>query len=169
VHEHAPAGADARAPAHEVGAGGAEAVRAVDEEHVDRAWHLLQRGIGEGAHVADALGDPGAREVRRERLVVGPPRSASAAISWGPRSEPACGSMHTTSPARPRQHDRRAPAEGADLDHAHRAAIGAGPVAAANRRRACASVSQPSTSRAWAHASSKVTTARPPGGAGAGR
>ena len=144
-------------------------MRAVDEEDVDRAGNLLQRRIGEGAHVADPLGDAGAREVGVERLVVG-----TAAIGvGGDLLRPAIRAgvridAHDLD-AGAGQHDRRAPAEGADLDHADHARTCPGQGHGRDSRRACASVSHPSTSRACAHASSKVTTPRPRDGAGGGR
>src|SRR3954451_17650240 len=66
VDEHPPAVGNAGAPAHEVGAGGPEAVRTVDEQQVDRPVERPQRERREVADVADAVVDAGALEVRPE-------------------------------------------------------------------------------------------------------
>ncbi len=93
-------------------------------------------GRGQLAHVAHR----GRRRPRRARFAVkaaksASPRAASAAISCGPRSLPACGSIATTDArGAPRQHDRRAPAERADLDHRPRRAASARRAAPEPRR-----------------------------------
>ena len=152
MHEHAPAGADAPAPAHEVRTRRGEAVGAVDEEHVDRSRDLGQRCGGEGAHVAHAVAHAGAREVGPERLEVGAPRSASAPISCA-RGPSRHADRRTRRRRRARQDDRRAPAERADLHDADDVPTRPAEAAARYRRHACASVSHPSTSRAAAQAS----------------
>ena len=120
--------------------------------------------------MADALGDAGAREVGVEGLVVGAAAVGVGGDLLGPAVRAGVRIDAHDLGAGAGQHDRRAPAEGADLDHADHAPARPDRAAAANRRRACASVSQPSTSRACAHASSKpLTTRRPRDGAGAGR
>src|SRR3954454_11840379 len=118
VHEHPPAGPDAVAPAHEVGARGAEAVRAVHEEDVDRSGDLLQRDVGEGAHLAHAPGDPGAREVGVERLVVGRAAIGVGGDLLGPAVRAGVRIDAHDLDLGAGQHDGRAPAEGADLHDA---------------------------------------------------
>ena len=69
--------------------------------------------------MAHPVGHARRLEVRPERDVVGLALVRLPWISCGPRSLPACGSIATTTRRPPvaRQDDRRAPAEGADLDH----------------------------------------------------
>ena len=70
MHEHPTAVGDPRAPAHEVRAGGPEAVRAIDEQQVDGA---VERSQGERRvvpQVAHALGDSGARVPDGGRMLV---------------------------------------------------------------------------------------------------
>src|SRR4051794_26918656 len=119
VHEHPPTGRHPRAPADQVAARRPEPVRAVDEQQVDRAVERPQRQGREVAHVAHTLGDAGPLEGAAER---GRARLAGRGRG-GALARPAVGAdvgvdAHELDPGpRPaREHDRRAPAERADLD-----------------------------------------------------
>ena len=145
VDEHRPARRDAPAPADEVRARRPEAVRAVDVQQRERPGDVAVRVGGELAHVAHAVGDARGRQVGagtpRESAS---PREASAAISCGPRSLPACGSIATTEPAASASTTVERPRKDPISTTA--------PAGRARERRgrqprACASVSQPSIAR----------------------
>ena len=96
MDEHRAAVAHARAPAHEVVARRAEAVRAVDVEQVDRRPRAAP-ATRASARGGRARARRGARGWRGRARVSSSPSSGCAAISCGPRSEPRCGSIATTS------------------------------------------------------------------------
>src|SRR4051794_35585868 len=120
VHEHPPAGRDPRAPAHEVRPCRAEPVRAVHEQQVDRAVERPQRQRREVAHVAHALGDAGALEVaaERDRVLLAERRPGGDLARPTVRADVGVDAHELDPGPRPaREHDRRAAAEGADLDY----------------------------------------------------
>ena len=143
-----------RAPAR---SGGRRRRRAATSGPATSSWRV---GETSGARGARARATPAAAEVRVEGLVVGlaarrPPARSPAARGRCPRA----GRSRSPRPRRAREHDRRAPAEGADLDD--RAGRPRRAPRTPHSRRACASVSQPSiTGRRRAH---RAAAARRPG------
>ena len=91
------------------------AVGAVDVEQVDRAVDLVMSLERRQPHVADTRSRrrPGCRLASNASWSASP-RSASAAISCGPRSPPPCGSIATTldAPALPRRRARSSSGRG---------------------------------------------------------
>src|SRR5207248_2591494 len=112
---------DAVAPAGDVVPGRRVAVGAVDVEQLDRSGDEIERRLGRGAHMTYPRGDLGALQVGLERAVVGLALVGRAADLLGAAIVPGVRIDRDDLDAvgrRAGQHDRRAPAVGAEASSA---------------------------------------------------